>query len=225
MARATFDGPILSGDNRFGPLRSVGYTELVQGGDLVLTNVTANTANYSGASTQFVASNGIPNSNGVVYTPSATVYPPVVAVPTADSATAIYRGWVAYLPVNSAIIDALIDVGVTPTLTSGTITGITVSVGNQFNGSQYASCTVSGIGRQTVTYSAAQLAAAQATSADITQASQPATLSQVVFTLACTAASGLAGPFTAGKVYFTIRYVQADGNIGSTTAYPYGNFD
>jgi hypothetical protein len=225
MGRATFDGPVLSGDNRFGALRDVGSVELNQAGDLVLTNVTANTAGYSGASSQFVVSNGIPNGNGVVYSPSASTYPPVAVTPTADAGTAIYRGWVAYLPINSQIVDAIVDVGVTPTLTSGTITAITVSVGNQFNGSQYASCTVSGTGRQTVTYSATQLANCAATSSDVTNLGSPTLLSQVVFTLACTAASGLAAPFTAGKFYFTLRYVQADGNIGSTTAYPYGNFD
>ena len=29
----------------------------------------------------------------------------------------------------------------------------------------------------------------------------------------------------AGKIYFSIRYIQPDGNIGTATAYPYGNFD
>ena len=30
MARSTFEGPILSGDSRFGPLRDVGYARLSQ---------------------------------------------------------------------------------------------------------------------------------------------------------------------------------------------------
>ena len=38
MARATFEGPILAGDNRFGPLRNVGYTDLVQETSIVLTD-------------------------------------------------------------------------------------------------------------------------------------------------------------------------------------------
>ena len=54
MARSTFDGPILSGDNRFGPQRNVGYATLTQNGYLDLLNNTANTAGYSGGSTQFV---------------------------------------------------------------------------------------------------------------------------------------------------------------------------
>jgi hypothetical protein len=29
---------------------------------------------------------------------------------------------------------------------------------------------------------------------------------------------------TAGTFYFTIRYSQADGSIGTATTYPYGNF-
>jgi len=30
---------------------------------------------------------------------------------------------------------------------------------------------------------------------------------------------------TAGKMNIALRYLQTDPNIGSTTAYPYGNFD
>ena len=68
-----------------------------------------------------------------------------------------------------------------------------------------------------------QLANQQATSADITNAQQPATLSQVVFTVALVGTSMTS--ISAGTVYFNVNYTQADGQIGSTTAYPYGNFD
>ena len=34
MARATFEGPILAGDSRFGPLRNVGYADMVQETDI-----------------------------------------------------------------------------------------------------------------------------------------------------------------------------------------------
>ena len=61
MARSTFEGPVLSGDNRFGPLRNVGYMQLVQDANIILTNTTVNTAGYGGASGQFVNGNGIPN--------------------------------------------------------------------------------------------------------------------------------------------------------------------
>ena len=61
MGRSTFEGPILSGDNRFGALRDVGYVRLSQTGQLLLTNTTVGTAGYSGGSGQFVWSNNIPN--------------------------------------------------------------------------------------------------------------------------------------------------------------------
>ena len=43
MGRSTFEGPILSGDNRFGPLRNVGYSQLVQNVDLDFSNTTSGT--------------------------------------------------------------------------------------------------------------------------------------------------------------------------------------
>ena len=225
MSRATFEGPILSGDNRFGALRDVGYARLTQFAGLDFSNTTNATANYSGASGQFVVSNNIPNVNGNVYTPSGTVYPPVVATPTADAATAIYRGVVFYMPINSRISAVDFDIGVFPTVASGTVTSVQLLVGNQFNGAQYAqtSAITSGTGRQTVTYSTTQLANCQATSADITNAQQPSTLSQVVCTLAVVGTTMTT--LATGKFYITVSYTQADGQIGSTTAYPYGNFD
>ena len=229
MGRSTFDGPVLAGDNRFGPLRDVGYAELVQNAFVDLTNVTANTANYGGVSGQYVGSNGIPNSNAVTYTPSATAYPPTAATITADAGTAIYRGVTLYLPVGSKISEINCIVGAVPTLTSGTITGINVYVSNGFNTGTtpaYGSfASISAVGSQTLTLTAAQITNWQGTSADIANQANPSQLSQVVFNIACTAASGLAAPFTAGKFYFQVHYVQLDGNIGSTTAYPYGNFD
>ena len=76
------------------------------------------------------------------------------------------------------------------------------------------------------TVDSTQVANWQATTADITvQPGNPSQLSQVVFNIACTAASGLAAPFTAGKFYFVIRYTQNDPSIGNTTTYPYGNLD
>ena len=44
MARSTFDGPILSGDSRFGPIRTVGYTDLAQDFALNFANLGATTA-------------------------------------------------------------------------------------------------------------------------------------------------------------------------------------
>jgi hypothetical protein len=46
----------------------------------------------------------------------------------------------------------------------------------------------------------------------------------VVVTIGMTAGSGLT-TINAGQLVVTIQYRQADPNIGSTTAYPFGNFD
>jgi len=231
MARATFDGPILSGDNRFGALRDVGYARLTQSAGLTLTNTTNATAGYAGASQQFVGSNGIPNSNAVVYTPSSSTYPSVAATIPADSATNIYRGFVAYLPVNSRITNVDIDFGVVPTVAAGTLTSVQVLVSNGYTAAAgtaaYANTAVltsPAVGRQTLAaFTGTQLANQQATSVDILQPQQPAQLSQVVFTVALVGTSMTT--ISAGTMYFTISYTQADGQIGSTTAYPYGNFD
>jgi hypothetical protein len=238
MGRSTFEGPVLAGDNRFGPLRNVGSIELVQGADLNFANTTGSgTVGYPGASGQFVQSNNVPNIPGVVYTPSATAFPPVVATPTADAATLTYRGVVFYLPYGSNINDIIVDVGTTIGVTSGALTGAVVNLGNQFNGTQYgvATLTVTSnlvvVGRTAVTYTGANLNALQATTGDITnppsngQGSGPysSLVSQVVATLALTG-TGTPAP-NSGTLYVTIRYTQLDGSIGTATAYPYGNFD
>jgi hypothetical protein len=80
------------------------------------------------------------------------------------------------------------------------------------------------------TFTATQLTNQASTSADILVSNGAGTgptankLSQVVFTVAIVGTS-LAGPITGGKFYFTVRYTQLDGSIGTTTTYPYGNFD
>ena len=231
MARSTFEGPILSGDTRFGPLRNVGYTSLVQSAALDLTNTTANTAGFSGSSGVFVDSNAIPNTTAVVYTPSSSTFPSVAATIPADSATNIYRGFVAFLPVNSRINDIFVDIGVVPTVAAGTLTSVQVLVSNNYTAAAgtatYAATAVltsPAVGRQSLaTFTATQLANQQATSTDVLQANGNPNLSQVVFTIALVGTSMTS--ISAGTLYFTVRYTQADGNIGSTTAYPYGNFD
>lgn len=241
MARSTFEGPVLAGNNRFGPLRNVGYVDLVQYCDVTLSNTTANTAGYSGSSTQFVGNQTFPNTNAVVYSPSATAYPPVAATPTADAGTAIYRGAVMYLPAGCQINDVLIDCAETPTYTGSTSSSVQVLVSNGFTADggtaayaqtakvAYASLAVGRLALSTFT--ATQLTNQQATSSDITNPTGANTdingslLSQIVFTISVTNTSSLAAPFTAGKYFFTVRYSQPDQNIGTTTAYPYGNFD
>jgi len=231
MARSTFSGPILSGDMRFTPIRNVGYTDLVQGVDMNFGNTTgANTAGYPGASGQFVASNNIPNSVGVIYNPQNGAFSSTgatVLTPTADTATNVYRGAVFYLPWGANINDFIVDVGTAISMT-GTTPTYTVKFGNTFNGSQYGSCTISGTGRQTVTYSAAQVTAIQSTTQDFQNpqlGQEPIWLSQVVMTLVINGASGDLSGAISGLLFGTVRYTQADYNIGNATTYPYGNFD
>jgi hypothetical protein len=230
MARSTFDGPVLSGDIRFGPFRNVGYETLTQNGYLNLTNTTANTAGYAGGSGQFVVSNIIPNGNTTVYVPSSTV--PLVSATAqtipADTASQIYRGWVCYIPTGSDIDAAIIDVAVVPTVASGSISTIKMSISNNYTVEggtpTYASvASISAVGRQAIALTGTQVTNANNTSTDIVGINGTQAVSQMVFTLSI--AGSTMTTLNAGQIYVALRYVQADGNIGTTTAYPYGNLD
>jgi hypothetical protein len=240
MARATFEGPILAGDSRFGPLRNVGYADLAQEASIVLTNTTNATAGYGGASGQFVNGNGIPNVNAVVYTPSSSTYPPVAATITADSVSTttgtLYRGVVFYLPYGSNINDFLFDTNVAITLNNGTVGTVTAKMGNAFNDTTYGNVTSmnAATGRNTIAQTGAQLLACNSTTGDITispvQGSNQysSLMSQVVVTLTIPYTGGVSGTLstiTAGTFTFAVRYTQLDANIGNSTTYPYGNFD
>jgi hypothetical protein len=229
MARSTFEGPILSGTQRFGAFRNVGYASLVQSATLNIANTTANTAGFGGSSGIFVDSNNIPNGTTTVYTPSTSTTYTATSIP-ADSAT-VYRGFVAYLPAGSRINDIFVDIGVITTFTSGSLTSVQVLVSNDYTAAagtatyaQTAVLTSPAVGRQSLAaFTATQLANQQATSTDIIQTNGEPNLSQVVFTVASINGTNVA--ITGGTYYFTIRYTQPDGNIGTTTTYPYGNFD
>ena len=229
MARSTFEGPVLSGTQRFGAFRNVGYTSLVQSATLNIANTTANTAGFGGSSGQFVDSNNIPNGITTVYTPSTSTTYTATSIP-ADSAT-VYRGFVAYLPAGSRINDIFVDIGVITTFTSGSLTSVQVLVSNDYTAAagtatyaQTAVLTSPAVGRQSLAaFTATQLANQQSTSTDIIQINGEPPLSQVVFTVASINGTNVA--ITGGTYYFTIRYTQPDGNIGTTTTYPYGNFD
>jgi hypothetical protein len=200
MARSTFEGPILSGNQRFAPFRNVGYTDLVQYCDIDFTNSTANTPLYAGASGQFVNGNSIPNTNATVYTPSATVYPPAAQTIPADTATNIYRGAVMYLPYGSNLNDVYIDCGIVPSVSGGsaTITTTTVYVSNNYTvaaatPNYFSTGSITAVGRQSLsTFTTQQIANQAGTSGDITnppapgQGSDPfsSLVSQVVFTVA-----------------------------------------
>jgi hypothetical protein len=238
MGRSTFEGPVLAGDSRFGPLRNVGYQRLTQDAYIDFAATGGNgTAGYAGGSTQFVNANTIPNVNATVYTAAGgATYPPVAVTPTADTTSAIYRGVVMYVPTGVTIEAITIDYLTALTVTSGTtatFTGVNWYVSNGFvtSAPTYATValgttTVGTVGRQTTTYSATNLTNMLATTADIaTGTSSPATMSQIVFTLAIVGGAGTYTGLTAGKFNIHIGYSQNDGNIGTTTAYPYGNFD
>lgn len=230
MARATFDGPILSGDNRFGPFRNVGYETSTQNGYLNLLNTTPNTAGYAGASGQFVAGNNIPNGNVTVWTPSSATplaQSTAVTIP-ADTSSQIYRGFVMYLPTGCDVDQALIDVAVLPTVASGTISTIKVYVSNSYTveagtPTYIATGNITGTGRQATTFSGTQVTNCNNTSTDIVGINGTQAVSQVVFTVSI-AGSSLT-TISAGQIYVAFRYVQPDPNIGTTTTYPYGNFD
>ena len=235
MARSTFDGPVLSGDNRFGPLRDVGYARLAQDTYIDFSNTTPNTAGYSGGSTQFVNGNNIPNTLANVYTASGGATSAIVT-PTADTTSAIYRGVVFYVPTGCTIDSIVVDYILALTVTSGTtatFTGVDWYFSNGFvtSSPSYATVslgttTVGTAGRKTSTYSATNLTNMLSTTADVgTGANSPSTLSQIVGTLAIVGGAGTYTGLTAGKFNISIHYIQNDGNIGTTTAYPFGNFD
>ena len=228
MGRSTFEGPVLSGDNRFGAFRNVGYSTLTQNGFLNLTNTTPNTAGYSGNSGVFVDNNGIQNAPVPVYVPNASSTTLAVQTIPADTATQIYRGFVFYLPTGSDIDQALIDVAVVPTVASGSISTIKMYVSNNYTAElgtpTYGSvASISATGRQTYAVTGANITNANSTSTDIVLPNGQANVSQVVFTLSIVGTSMTT--LNAGQIYVAIRYVQPDGNIGTATAYPYGNFD
>jgi hypothetical protein len=233
MGRSTFQGPILSGENRFGPQRNVGTVELVQNAFLDFSVTTPGTTNYGGASGIFVNSNGIPNNVATIYTPQNGAFsnsgPTVASSPTADATGTNYRGAVFLLPYGCNIIDVIIDQGTTPTDGTHAVTSIQPYISNNFatsTGVYGTSAAITGVGRTYATYSAAQLDNANGTLQDVQNiqpGQQPTWFSQVVVTLAMTA-TGLTS-VNAGQMNITVRYTQADYNIGNVTTYPYGNFD
>ena len=233
MARTTFSGPIISGDQRFSPVRNIGYTDLVQNALLDFSVTTPNTANYGGGSGVFVNSNNIPNNSAVIYTPQSGAFsstgPTVASAPTADASGTIYRGVVFYLPYSCNITDVIVDVGTLPTDGSVTANSIQPYVSNNFATSTGVYATMAAITsatRGTATFVGSQLINSSGTLQDFQNpqvGTQPTWFSQVVVTLKITNTS-LTTP-TSGQIEVTLRYNQLDMNIGNSTTYPYGNFD
>lgn len=231
MGRATFEGPVIAGDNRFGPLRNVGYAMLAQHTDINLATTTANTAGYSGGSGVFVNGNGIPNAPAVVYTPGTSTYAPVT-IP-ADTATNVYRGVVCYLPTGCDLDGVNIDCQTVVAVAGGSasLSSVTALVSNSFTvaggtPTYFATGAISAVGRQALsTFTAAQITNQSNTSTDIIQPNGQPNLSQVVITLAIVGTGLDTRTSLTGAFSFFVRYIQKDGNIGTTTAYPFGNFD
>jgi len=238
MGRSTFEGPVLAGDNRFGPQRDVGGVLLTQYAFLDFSKTTPGTAGYAGGSSVFVTPNNIPNNIATIWTPQSGSYstsgPTVATVPTADAAGTIYRGVSFLLPASSYLKSVEVDYIATPT-DAATLTPNTIAYycSNQFvtsaTGAVYASIasnSASTVGRTTASFTASQYANVQSTLQDVQNiqpGNQPTWFSQVVITAAMTGNS--VGSPTSGKLAFTISYVQADTNIGNSSTYPYGNFD
>jgi len=237
MARSTFEGPILSGDNRFGPQRDVGPVLLSQQCFLDFSVTTPGTAGYGGASGQFVTANTLPNSIATIYSPQAGVFsntgPTAATAPTADATGTNYRGAVFLLPYQSYIQNIYIDNIVQPTDGTHAVTSIQPYIANNFvtTGGTYgtvAAITGSSIGRSTATFTAAQYVNAQSTLQDVQNlqpGQQPTWFSQVVVNLAMTVSSLTS--VNAGKINIIVQYVQTDPtvNVGNATTYPYGNYD
>jgi hypothetical protein len=225
MSRSTFSGPVLVGDNRFGPLRNVGTAGLVQGATLNLANVTPGTAGYAGGSGVFVATNNVPNTPGQVYTPGSN--PAALQTITADTGSIINRGVVFYVPVGADLHDLLIDVQAIPTFASGSLSNVQFYCSNKFDGtagSYFQTNATGGIGRTALaTFTATQMANQQATSADILTGGTQPNISQVVVT--CVINGTSMGALTGGVFNITLRYGIPDNNLGNATTYPYGNLD
>jgi len=233
MGRSTFEGPILSGDNRFGPQRDVGPVLLAQQAFLDFAVTSAGQANYGGGSGVFVTSDNIPNQAATIWNPQSGAYstngPTVATAPTADASGTIYRGVSFLVPQGSNITDVIVDVGVLPT--DGTVTANSIQpyVSNKFataTGVYATMAAITSATRGTATFVGTQLDYAYGTLQDVQNiqpGQQPTWFSQIVVTLKITNTS-LTTP-TSGQIAVTLKYAQQDMNIGNATTYPYGNFD
>ena len=233
MGRSTFEGPILSGDNRFGPQRDVGPVLLAQQAFLDFAMTSAGQANYGGGSGVFVTSDNIPNQAATIWNPQSGAYstngPTVATAPTADASGTIYRGVSFLVPQGSNITDVIVDVGLLPT--DGTVTANSIQpyVSNKFataTGVYATMAAITSATRGTATFVGTQLDYAYGTLQDVQNiqpGQQPTWFSQIVVTLKITNTS-LTTP-TSGQIAVTLKYAQQDMNIGNATTYPYGNFD
>ena len=211
MGRSTFEGPILSGDNRFGPQRDVGPVLLAQQAFLDFAVTSAGQAGYGGGSGVFVTSDNIPNQAATIWNPQSGAYstngPTVATAPTADASGTIYRGVSFLVPQGSNITDVIVDVGVLPT--DGTVTANSIQpyVSNKFataTGVYATMAAITSATRGTATFVGTQLDYAYGTLQDVQNiqpGQQPTWFSQIVVTLKITNTS-LTTP-TSGQIAVT----------------------
>jgi hypothetical protein len=202
---------------------------------LDVSNATVGSSTYAGGSGQFVASNGVPNVNGVVFTPSSTVYPSVAQTIPADSATNVYRGAVFYLPTGADLDDIFLDIATVFAVAGGSasLTSVQFLVSNNYTAAAGTAAyfttgviTSNAVGRQSLsTFTGTQITNQSTTSTDILQGNGQPNLSQVVVTIALVGTALNTRTSLTGQLNVTLRYTQPDNNIGTLTTYPYGNFD
>ena len=157
----------------------------------------------------------VPNVATTIYTPSTTAYPNAVTTPTADAATAVYRGVAFYLPVGCSIQDVIFDTVQAPA-TDGTTPAYATYVSNNFATTTGNIATVGTLttgARTSATFSAAQLPNAKSTTSDINQGNGNPSLSQVVVTFAMTAASGIT-TISAGTLTLVNQLATSSGGTG-----------
>ena len=137
-----------------------------------------------------------------------------------------------YLPVGAQIESIICDYLTAITVGNASLSAVNIYVSNGYTAAAgtpaYATIalgttTVGTVGRQTTTYSAANLLAMDSTTTDILQPNGQPALSQVVFTLSIVGTT--LTTLTAGKFNLDVNYVQSDGSLGTKTVYPFGNTD
>ena len=195
MARSTFEGPILSGDNRFGPFRNVGYADLAQSVGMnippVVQTIPADTATnvYRGV---------------VFYLPTGCDF---------DGINVDCQTVVGVAGGSASLTSATVLVSNNWTVSGGTptyfATGAISAVGRQ----------------ALSTFTATQITNQTNTSTDIVLPNGQPNLSQVVVTLVIVGTGLDTRTSLTGGFSFFVRYLQNDPNIGNFTTYPYGNFD
>jgi hypothetical protein len=140
---------------------------------------------------------------------------------------------VCYLPTGCNLDGVNIDCQTVVAVAGGTaaLTSATVYVSNNYTAAAgtptyFSTGAISAVGRQALsTFTATQITNQTSTSTDIVQTNGQPNLSQVVVTVAIVGTGLDTRTSLTGAFSFFVRYLQNDNNIGTTTTYPFGNFD